>query len=277
MSLADRVNALLDPPNSIEAVPDMGPPPRAAPGANPAAPGTPTPTDRAGQPGKALPDTPDPEAIAKRYYVEIERNERRYFEDYRKINLAIRATPTSIRSRREDLATIRAMLDLAAARGWPSVAIKGSASFRREVWIEAEARGLPARGHRPTDPDRQEAERRRSDRGRATPAHPTPPAPMAGADEASPRPVARQARAGLSADGRLVLAALSEKIDRQMHRLTTEAKADLMAFVAAELVKKERAQGPVVLTAEQKRVARAPLQPTRRVTEPETPRRSLSR
>lgn len=50
----------------------------------------------------------------------------------------------------------------------------------------------------------------------------------------------------LSADGRFVLAALSEKIDRQMTRFTSGAKAELKRFVAAELLKKERAGGPVV-------------------------------
>lgn len=232
--------------------------------------------NRASSAGKRLMFS-EPEGIANAYFVEDKGRERRYYEDYLRKTLVIRATDTAIRSRQQDLNTVRAMLDLAAARDWHSVAIKGSASFRREAWIEAEARGLPARGHRPTDPDRQEAERRRRERGRATPANLAAPTSAPGANKASPRPVMRQAQANLSADGRSVLAALSEKIDRQMHRLTNEAKADLMAFVAAELMKKERAQGPVVLTAEQKRAAQAPLQPTRRATEPEAPRRSLSR
>ena len=57
-------------------------------------------------------------------------------------------------------------------------------------------------------------------------------------------------------------------------------------FAAAELVKKERAEGPVVLSATQKRAAHAP-EPARntpkpepaqaRRMEPEPPRRSLSR
>lgn len=64
----------------------------------------------------------------------------------------------------------------------------------------------------------------------------------------------------LSPDGKLILAALSEKIDRQMNRLHTDAKAELKLFVATELQAKERAQGPVQLSAEQRRMASAPEQ-----------------
>ena len=80
-------------------------------------------------------------------------------------------------------------------------------------------------------------------------------------------------------------ATLSEKINRQMNRINSDVKADLKRFVATELLKKERAGEPVVLTAEQTRAARAP-EPARadpapaaplRRTEPDPPRRSRSR
>ena len=61
----------------------------------------------------------------------------------------------------------------------------------------------------------------------------------------------------------------------RIHRLTL---TNFRSYRAAQIA---FAQGPVVLTAEQKRVAQAPLgrmpEPTRRAAEPETPRRSLSR
>ena len=84
-----------------------------------------------------------------------------------------------------------------------------------------------------------------------------------------------------------MLAALSEKIDRQLNKHNVEAKAQLKAFVASELVKKERAEGPVVLSADQRLTAAAPEpvrqaapvvpgQPARSV-EPDAPRRSIGR
>ena len=332
--------------------------------------------------GKRPAYTTEPASVAKNYYVEEKDGERRYFDDYKRKALAMRATDTSISTKREDLNTIRAMIELAQARGWHSVEIRGTAEFKREAWIEAMARGLDGRGYAPSDLDRQEADRRRAERGpanevraqpmaaqatkpqgpRAAPqdapaaaavarelanepraqtgaaqapkpqgpraasrdapataaaerdpvneprvqtaaAQATKPqdvrtaskdAPAAAAErgQSSPsladnRKAVHDAQRELSADGRLVLAALSEKIDREMNRHNLEAKANMKAFVAGELVKKERAEGPIVLSAGQKRAAAAP-EPTQaapkpdaaavpRRREPEAPRRTLSR
>ena len=68
----------------------------------------------------------------------------------------------------------------------------------------------------------------------------------------------RDATAELSPDGRLVLAALSEKIDRQMNKLNADAKLETKAFAATELVKKEKLEGPVVLSPELRKLATAP-------------------
>jgi hypothetical protein len=259
--------------------------------------------------GKAAAYLSEPEAIAKRYYVEDRRGERQYFEDYQRRNLAMRATDISISSKREDLNTIRAMIEIAEARGWHSVEIRGSAEFKREAWIEASARGLEGRGFSPSDADRQEADRRRAERGQGNEVraverelaredraagHPAaavaherhaqerqpgePPAPT----PTDSRRAIREARRDLSEDGRLVLAALSEKIDRQMNKLNSEAKAEVKAFVGTELLNKERTEGPTVLSPQQRQAATAPERevaassPVRRV-EPAPPRRSLGR
>ena len=82
------------------------------------------------------------------------------------------------------------MLDVASARGWQSVDVKGSAEFKREAWIEGQARGLDVRGHRPSDPDRQESDRRRAEKGLSNevraPAPPTPVTPAAPVTPANP-------------------------------------------------------------------------------------------
>lgn len=262
----------------------------------------------------------EPEAIARAYYVENAGKERRYYDDYQRKTLAMRASETSISSKREDLTTVRSMVEVAASRGWGSIDLKGSENFRREAWIEASARGLESRGYKASDPDRQEAERRAANsvnrspvatpqtatpsavadlaKGQAkqpsrsaSPSSPSsPPAPPstpgrapAKDDQAEPtnRQKLRAAQNELSPDARLVLAALSEKIDRQMAKQTSETKLELKAFAAGELVKRERVEGPVVLTAEQKRIAdrqpgREDNQPDR-LREPRPPHRSLAR
>ena len=212
-------------------------------------------------------------------YIEGRGQERRYYDDYRRQSLALRTDAGRISSRPEDMPTIRAMLAVAEARGWAEVKVAGSAGFRREAWIEAQARGLVVQGYQPSGPERQEVERRRAERGRQ--AHSTPPANDLGsrgssqpateplhrakADDGSTparRTVRTTPEASLSADGRLILAALSTKIDRQMAKLNAEAKAELKAFAAAELARRERAEGPVALTKAQRAMATAP-QPAR--------------
>lgn len=308
MGLVDRLGEATRPTNSIrEATGADLTRANPAPAAGPPLQGPPAPAA-----AKKTADRTAPDPLAGTHHLEDAGGERRYYEDYRRRSLALSAGDSTISSKREDLATIRAMLALAEARGWTAIAIRGSADFRREAWIEAQARGLEAQGYKATAPDRQEAGRRRTERqptngvrpaaasGSAAKPDPVRPAlpdadatralPKAGrAPDAAPaddaRKALRAARKDLSPDGRLVLAALSEKIDRQMNRFTSDAKADLKRYVAAELLKKERAGGPVVLTAEQTRAARAPdpawakpdaPKPLRR-TEPDPPHRSRSR
>jgi hypothetical protein len=350
MALFDRLKDAAKPTNTIEAVqqpePERRQEPRLAQSA-PAAPGTvaseaPSPSQTPAKPAQAQAKAPaytsEPEVISRTYYVEDRGTERRYFDDYQKKALAIRADDATINSKREDLNTIRAMLTMAEARGWSEVKVAGSAEFKREAWIEAAARGITAQGYKAGDLDRQEADRRRAERGpdaarpvppgdgneirRATPqqAAPAPAqAPMQPAVEASQaqarsvkpetvaqadatqaparqakpadavqpapaveatqarkpapveaekpapqltaadhRKVAKEAAAALSDDGRLVFAAMSEKIDRQMNKLNADGKAEMKAFVATELVKKEKAEGPVMLTKEQRQLAIGP-------------------
>ncbi len=352
MALLDRLKDATKPINSIEAVqtqpqpaPELGrqeprittpaaPATRTAEAAAPAPVATaPTPARDASKQDKAPAYASEPEAISKAYYVEQRGSERRYFDDYQRKALAIRADDTAISSKREDLNTIRAMLTMAEARGWSEVKVNGTADFRREAWIEAATRGIAAQGHKASDLDRQEADRRRAERGpdatRTTPpegnevrraapqpvpeaarqeprvAAPAPsatpqqagigtaevlpsrPAPepgvsrpvklevVAGQEKAGPgtekpaqqtpadyRKTVREAESVLSDNGKLMLAALSDNIDRKMNKLNAEAKAEMKAFTATELVKKERTEGPIMLTKEQIELARGP-QPIR--------------
>lgn len=359
MALLDRLKDATKPTNTIEEVKqrqDQAPPldlHRASPaGASVAPQGE---ARKAGYDAKAPAYATEPEAIKKAYYVEEQGSQRRYYDDYKKTALAIRADDTTISSKREDLTTIRAILTLAENRGWQEVKVNGSADFKREAWIEAAARGITAQGYKASDLDRQEADRRRAEQGlavrppsqkpegnevrQATAPAPSPSSPTVAAptpqdlgqqapsaerqapispasrqassaerpeaglkpepntsraqqDAAAPkvdhRKGLREATAELSQDGRLMLAAVSEKIDREMNRMNNDGKAELKAYFATELVKKEKVEGPVVLSPEMKRAAAAPepapqqkvsepeRQPERRI-EPEEPRRTRRR
>lgn len=133
-------------------------------------------------------------AIARDYEVRDKGDERHYHRrDDGK--LAIRATETHIHGVRRDTATIGAMLDLAAARGWNDVQVRGDRDVAREVWIEASVRGMRAEGYQPTRDDRHAVEQRRVERreqGLDVP--PAPPAPGE-RSRAADVPERRQSRA----------------------------------------------------------------------------------
>ncbi|NPD69594.1 hypothetical protein HN018_27050 (plasmid) [Lichenicola cladoniae] len=116
----------------------------------------------------------------------------------------------------------------------------------------------------------------------------TPAQQEATPTRADHRKALREATAELSQDGRLMLAAVSEKIDREMNKMNNDGKSELKAYFATELVKKEKSEGPVVLSTDLKRAATAPepipqqkapepeRQPERHM-EPEEPHRTRSR
>lgn len=54
----------------------------------------------------------------------------------------------------------RGIAALADADGATGLTVSGHKDFRREVWIEAEARGITVRGYKPTEQDRSAAEKR---------------------------------------------------------------------------------------------------------------------
>lgn len=280
--------------NSIEALPPPEPakPPAGAGATGPEASAAP-PTASEAPAKKPLPVSSEPASIAASYYVEAAVDRRTYYQDYQRKSVAFTATDTRVTSAREDLRTVRDMIEVAGARGWRSVQLRGTETFRREAWIEAAAAGLDAAGYKASDPDRQEAERRRAEREPSRPANTIAtaavacvskeaaaaarpgsravPGGAAAADDPSPsvaqpraatpaeqRRAFGEASARLSDDGKLILAALSEKIDRQMNRYNSDAKAELKLFVATELGAREQSQGPVQLSAEQRRLASAP-------------------
>lgn len=69
----------------------------------------------------------------------------------------------TLRSGHSTPAAAIAMIDRAGERGWATVRVTGSAEFKRQAWIAAEARGIKAIGYEPTkgDIDAARAERSR--------------------------------------------------------------------------------------------------------------------
>lgn len=56
----------------------------------------------------------------------------------------------------------RGMVDAAESKGWKSLQVKGTEEFKRQVWMEAELRGLGTRGYQPTEFDREQLDKERA-------------------------------------------------------------------------------------------------------------------
>ena len=112
----------------------------------------------------ARPHQPARDLIADRHklYTADRRGTRVYYTDYQQKSEVMRAAAAKITTKLDDRQTVAAMLDLAQSRGWASVRLRGSDSFRREAWVQAQERGLAADGYTARPTDVQEADRRKA-------------------------------------------------------------------------------------------------------------------
>jgi hypothetical protein len=130
------------------------------------------------------------DAIAKQHnlYTNERWKTRIYYSDYQQKSEVMRAKPQQITTKLDDRQTVSAMLDLAQSRGWQTVKLRGSEAFKREVWVQAQVRGIKAEGYTAKNTDLQEAERRKVAAAPVA-AAPVAAAPVAAlAKETTPRP-----------------------------------------------------------------------------------------
>lgn len=70
----------------------------------------------------------------------------------------------SLHTSREDSKTIKSMLDVAQAKNWSSINLKGTEAFKREAWLEASVRGIEVKGFKPEEKDLVELQKRQEER-----------------------------------------------------------------------------------------------------------------
>lgn len=90
---------------------------------------------------------PVPEAVSRRF---LKVGQDYYFLDK---TLAFSDRGTKLATRGADPDVVRSLVDIATARGWGSVTLKGTKEFRRSAWIEAAHRGLKVVGYEPNPLD----------------------------------------------------------------------------------------------------------------------------
>ena len=85
-----------------------------------------------------------PESVARRFLrVETEY----YFQDR---TPAFSDRGSKLATRGANLEVVRSMVEIAKARGWNTITVKGAEEFRRSAWMEATQEGLTVAGYKPT-------------------------------------------------------------------------------------------------------------------------------
>lgn len=90
------------------------------------------------------------QALSNRYLIA----EGKYFFRERQQILAFEDSGKRIATVHDDPNVARSMVDLAEAKGWDSIKLRGSDEFKREAWLAATLRGMEVRGFRPKDNDK---------------------------------------------------------------------------------------------------------------------------
>ena len=90
-----------------------------------------------------------PENIRKRYLAEAGQ----YFFRDRNNALAFEDKGGRIATQVEDPIVAASMVEIAVAKGWTELKVRGSESFRRTIWLEAAKRGMKVRGYEPKPQD----------------------------------------------------------------------------------------------------------------------------
>lgn len=102
---------------------------------------------------------PIPEELNKKYLIKGDNEKATYYYGNDTEREAFKDTGNKIVARSEGAAIARSMVALAEAKGWDSIKASGKEEFRREVWLEAQKRGLTVTGYEPTPQDKQNAEK----------------------------------------------------------------------------------------------------------------------
>ena len=105
---------------------------------------------RAGGPDLAAARARAAESVQRRYLVDSGR----YMSRATGNPVAFEERGGRLRTVSDEPAVAQSMMRLAFSQGWESVGLRGSAAFRREAWLEANALGLPTRGYEPSPADR---------------------------------------------------------------------------------------------------------------------------
>ena len=94
---------------------------------------------------KPAPERVVPEEVRRRF---VQVKNRYYFPDGAR---AFTDRGTRLTTSSENTEVVRSLIQIAEARGWSEVTVRGTERFRKEAWFAARLAGLEVRGYRPTE------------------------------------------------------------------------------------------------------------------------------
>jgi len=93
-------------------------------------------------------DRPPLPSFINRHFVE---KEGRFYYRQRPDRLAFTDRGDALRAEDDSVQVAKALVELATARQWTALRVRGSEAFRRAVWLAAAERGIEVSGYRPKD------------------------------------------------------------------------------------------------------------------------------
>jgi len=134
--------------------------------------------ERSRPPPKTAASHAVPEEIAKRF---VQVKNKFYFPDGAR---AFTDRGNRITTMSENTEVVRSLIEIAKARSWQEITVRGTERFRKEVWTAASVAGLEVRGYKPTEFEQSHLVRSRA-RERGAEGTPAGYSPGADADSIS--------------------------------------------------------------------------------------------
>lgn len=128
-----------------------------------------------------------PASIAKRY---IQAEGKFHFRDAQN-KLAFEDHGRKMQTEHNSPDIAASMVELAKAKGWTQLKVRGTEDFKREVWLQASLRGIEVSGYKPKDVDLAKLDEMKAARGN-TVERAAGRAPRPLGDREQPRPVSHQ-------------------------------------------------------------------------------------
>ncbi|NRF07769.1 LPD7 domain-containing protein [Agrobacterium pusense] len=106
-------------------------------------------------------EDPYPDEINRNYYRKRDfAGDDHIYADAKGSRELFQVSGDKLKTKNEDPHAVKLMLDTAAHRGWTEIKVKGTEEFRREAWLEGQARGINVTGYKPNELDLQELKKR---------------------------------------------------------------------------------------------------------------------